>query len=324
MTPDGHLVVFVTGSTLNKQAPLSDRLYIWDAQSASIVNSQSTAVFGSASISPNGQRVAYETNNGAGKQLLVLDRTLNTNWTIASYPPSTHSLMRFSADGRFLSYVGSTAPSPVTTQIYLYDFQTQSNILLSQSYDGSGAANGSSDSADISSDGRFVAYRSAADNLVPGDTNGLPDIFLYDQLSGTTTLLTASRSDAVSGDNRSLPPVFSGDGRTVVFVSWASDLIPGDFNNLSDVFALNLYEGGQLTPFAVTVLPVDVAASGSWLSWPAVAGKSYRVQFKASLEDPTWQNVDGPISVIDGRAGFRIGSATSGSGFYRVLAYQIP
>jgi len=317
MTPDGHLVAFVTGSILNNQTTL----YLWDSQSASIVYSQVNARFGSASISPNGQRVAYETNAGALKQLVVLDRTLNTNWAIASYPPSTHSVMRFSADGRFLSYVGSPTPSSVTTQIYLYDFQTQSNILASQSYDGSGPANGNSDSADLSSDGRFVAYRSASDNLVPGDTNGLPDIFLYDQLSGTTTLLTASRSDAVSGDNRSLPPVFSGDGRTVVFVSWASNLIPGDFNNVSDVFALNLYGGGQITPFAVTVSPVDVAASESWLNWPAVAGKSYRVQFKASLKDPTWQNVDGPISILDGRAGFRIGSALTGSGFYRVLAY---
>ena len=95
----------------------------------------------------------------------------------------------------------------------------------------------------ISPDGRFVAYRSAADNLVAGDTNGVPDIFLYDRLNGTTTLLTTNRFGHGSADNRSLTPVFSADGGTLAFVSWASDLIPNDFNSSADIFALDVYNG---------------------------------------------------------------------------------
>lgn len=72
------------------------------------------------------------------------------------------------------------------------------------------------DSPDISADGRFVAYRSDAADLVPGDTNNLFDIFLYDRSTGTTTLLTASRFGSRAANSRFFSPVFSGDGQSLV------------------------------------------------------------------------------------------------------------
>src|SRR2546427_468958 len=51
---------------------------------------------------------------------------------------------------------------------------------------GGAQASGDSDSPTISADGRFVAFRSVAADLVAGDTNGCSDIFVYDRLGGTT------------------------------------------------------------------------------------------------------------------------------------------
>ena len=85
-------------------------------------------------------------------------------------------------------------------------------MLLSRSFISGGAANGASDSPDIKADGRFVAFRSSSADIVPDDVNGVPDVFLYDQLTSATTLLSASRFGNVSADNRSRTAFFSGDG----------------------------------------------------------------------------------------------------------------
>ena len=79
-------------------------------------------------------------------------------------------------------------------------------------------------------DGRFITYRSFASDLVPGDTNGVPDVFFYDRLAGSTSLLSLSAWGDYPANNRSGYPVFSGDSQTVVFQSWASDLASQDFN----------------------------------------------------------------------------------------------
>ncbi len=69
-------------------------------------------------------------------------------------------------------------------------------------------------------DGRYVAYRSFATNLLPDDTNGVPDIFLCDQLTGETTLVSVSQLGNRSANGRSLhPAAFSGDGLMRLFSS---------------------------------------------------------------------------------------------------------
>lgn len=320
MTPDGTQVAFITSSIFNQFSPLWDRLYVWDSHSSSVSYSLAGVGFQSVNISPDGQRIAYTTNNGAGgMQLSVLDRALGTNWIINAY--SSVPTAAFSADGRFLVYVAGIGLSPGDIQVYLFDLQTQTNLLVSVAYDGSGAGNDNSDSVGISPDGRFVCYRSAATNLVPGDNNGEPDVFLYDRVGGTTTLVSSSRLGGTSANNRSLNPVFSGDGRTLVFTSWASDLIAGDFNNASDVFTVDL-NAAQDAPLEVKALGGSGnSPPGNWLAWPASPGKSYRVEFKTNLTDPVWQPLSGPISIMGGQASFNDGTAGGSSRFYRVVAY---
>ena len=88
-----------------------------------------------------------------------------------------------------------------------------------------------------------------ASDLVPGDTNGVPDVFLYDRLTGTTTMLTSSRFGPWSASNRSIDLVFSADGKVLFFESAASDLLEYDFNNQLDVFACNIVSSADVPVF---------------------------------------------------------------------------
>ncbi|HMC07628.1 MAG TPA: hypothetical protein VKG89_09585, partial [Solirubrobacterales bacterium] len=99
----------------------------------------------------------------------------------------------------------------------------------------------SSDSA-VSDDGRFVAYYSAASNLVPGDTNGVDDIFVRDRLTGTTERVSVDAAGN-QGNGDSFGPALSADGRFVSFRSQASNLVPGDTNGASDDFVYDRQTG---------------------------------------------------------------------------------
>jgi Ca2+-binding RTX toxin-like protein len=91
----------------------------------------------------------------------------------------------------------------------------------------------------ISANGRFVAFRSNASNLVPGDTNNYGDIFVRDTLTNTTTRVSVDAAGN-QGNNDSYDPSISADGHRVAFDSAASNLVPGDTNNTYDVFVSDI------------------------------------------------------------------------------------
>jgi ribosomal protein L14 len=96
--------------------------------------------------------------------------------------------------------------------------------------------NGDSSSPSISADGRYVAFRSNASNLVSGDTNGnTGDIFVYDTVANTTRRVSVD-DNGTQGNSFSYSPSISADGRYVAFDSDASNLVSGDTNNTSDIF----------------------------------------------------------------------------------------
>src|SRR5262249_33147669 len=160
------------------------------------------------------------------------------------------------------------------------------DLLVSHKYNNpSIPANGNSDSPDISANGRFVAYRSTAVDILPGDTVPVPDIFLYDNQTGVTTLLTNSRFANRAADNRSRSPIFSGDGNTLFFESSASDLVEQTFNSNPNIFAHGTF---SLPPFP---LAITLDTQGPLLSWPTIPGKTYHVQFKNTLDSLSWQDL---------------------------------
>jgi Tol biopolymer transport system component len=94
----------------------------------------------------------------------------------------------------------------------------------------------------ISGDGRWVAFASSANNLVPDDTNDTTDVFLHDRQTATT-IRVSSGPEGVPGDNGSYSPSISADGRLVAFDSMAGNLVAEDTNHAEDVFVYDRQTG---------------------------------------------------------------------------------
>jgi len=109
-----------------------------------------------------------------------------------------------------IGFGAPTAPAQVVTE----------RASLSES---AGQASGDSDQVSISGDGRYVAFRSAATNLVVGDTNGVADVFVRDRWTGLVDRVSVS-SLGVEASAESMEPHISYDGRYVVFASEANNL----------------------------------------------------------------------------------------------------
>ena len=105
--------------------------------------------------------------------------------------------------------------------------------------------------ADISFDGRFVAFAANAENMVPGDTNGATDVFVRDRQAGTTTRVSVATGGA-QGTGASSEPSISADGRFVAFSSLAPNLVPGDTNGQRDVFVHDRQTGTTTRVSVVT------------------------------------------------------------------------
>jgi len=133
-------------------------------------------------------------------------------------------------------------------------------------------ANSSSNFGRISGSGRFVAYVSAADNLIVEDTNLKEDVFVRDTCAGAAGPCSPSTSRASVGpnglqaDGASTMAVLSADGRYVAFVSNASNLVPGVRATRSEVFLRDTCAGTRelCTPstIGVSVPDTGVPADG--------------------------------------------------------------
>jgi hypothetical protein len=94
-------------------------------------------------------------------------------------------------------------------------------------------------------------------------------------------------------------------------VSWASDLVPLDFNQNSDVFEFSL--------FYLNIFP-NTSGPGTLLSWPYSTGKSYRMQFKDNVNALEWQDLTGAVTNAGNKA-WLLDGTNAAQRFYRVLAY---
>jgi Tol biopolymer transport system component len=94
----------------------------------------------------------------------------------------------------------------------------------------------------ISASGRYVAFHSDRNNIVPGDSNAIGDVFVRDLTTGVTKLVSRPNgSETAIGDNYSGGPSISADGHFVAFASIARNLVDGDTNHASDVFRRALH-----------------------------------------------------------------------------------
>ncbi len=141
-----------------------------------------------------------------------------------------------------------------------------------------GQGSGDSDQVSISGDGRYVAFRSAATNLIVGDTNGVTDVFVRDRWTGLVERISVS-SLGVEATAESMEPNISYDGRFVVFASEANDLaldIPS--GSSKDIFVRDRI---QRTTRTVTMSAAGGASNGD-CHRPRVSSDGRYVTFEGS------------------------------------------
>lgn len=153
-----------------------------------------------------------------------------------------------SADGRYVVF-SSDASNLVghdtdhVSDVFVHDRKTGRTTQVSVTSAGKrakGFASGNgSNGPSISADGRYVAFQSDASNLVPHDTNNLVDIFVHDRKTDRTTRVSVA-SSGEQADGESFGVRISANGRSVAFSSLASNLVPGDTNQFTDVFVHDL------------------------------------------------------------------------------------
>ncbi len=204
-----------------------------------------------------------------------------------------------SGDGRFVVFASEasnlvTGDSNETGDVFVHDRQTGATTRVS--VDSSGVeANGSSEAASISGDGRYVAFSSYASNLVSGDTNSMIDIFVHDRQTGQTTRVSVNSSGAQANDNSSdFHVAISWDGRYVAFQSDASNLVTGDSNGVGDVFVHDR-QTGQTTRVSVASGGTEANASSSG---PNLSDDGRYVAFSSSATNLVSADTNGKADVF--------------------------
>jgi Tol biopolymer transport system component len=210
-------------------------------------------------ISADGRFVAFQSgasNFAAGdtnafEDVFVRDRLAGTTVRVSTATggaqgnQTSHS-PTISADGRFVSFVSDASnlvPGDTNgaADVFVHDVQTGTTTRVSVSSMGV-QADVDCIAASISADGRYVAFDSYATNLAPGDANGVNDVFVRDLVAGTTVRVSLPNGGG-EGDANSENPSISGDGRFVAFRSDATNLVPGDTNLSTDIFAVDTSTG---------------------------------------------------------------------------------
>lgn len=147
-----------------------------------------------------------------------------------------------STHGRYVAFV-SVASNLVTGDtnrvfdVFVRDRGAKVTQRISVATNGVGASDVSFQPA-ISAHGRFVAFSSAAPNLVAGDTNKVMDVFLRDRPTKVTQRISLA-SGGGQGNDESYQPAISAHGRYVAFASGASNLVADDTNDGYHVFVRN-------------------------------------------------------------------------------------
>lgn len=136
-------------------------------------------------------------------------------------------------DGRFVAYESRT-------NVFLWDSQTGSNLLVSVDLAGTNAASGTSYRPALTPDGTKVAFLSDASNLTTNGGNGQPQIFVRDLVTGITRLVTVNLAGQPGASMSGTIPALSPDGNKVGFWSTDGQVVAEDNNEDADVFLRDL------------------------------------------------------------------------------------
>ena len=152
------------------------------------------------------------------------------------FASTANNLVSPTNGSQYLAYV------PPKMNVFRRDRELETTTLLSVNLAGTAGGNGDSMSADLSTNGRYALFVSAASDLASGDTNNASDVFVADAVSGQILLVSVSTNGGY-GNGDSEDAVMTPDGRYVAFSSLANNLVADDTNDIADVFVRNLQSG---------------------------------------------------------------------------------
>lgn len=231
-------------------------------------------------VSAGGRYVAFNTDkrltpNASGFQLFVRDRTagttrlvsVNNNGRIDNGIAARGA--NITPDGRYVTWhsdANNLVPRDTngTEDVFVRDLLERRTERVSvNSLEQQGNDYSAANEVQISANGRFVLFGSAATNLVPNDTNTDSDLFVRDRLVGTTERVTVNSAGEEANEPTWLDSPFSisAGGRYVAFATSASNLVVGDSNG-DDVFVRDRQEQ---TTTRISLTPTgDELSSGAW------------------------------------------------------------
>ena len=275
MSADGRLVVYRSDAPnlVPHDTNRAEDIFLYDRGSGVTTRvsvdsrgRQANGASGDPAISADGRYVAFTSNasnlvrgdtnrladvfvrdlhTGRTSRVSVTARGVQARCTLA-YCESTEPVL--SANGRFVAFQSSaTNLVPHDTNrlsdVFVHDLRTGRTERVSVTSAGKQAGrdrtNNGSNAPAISATGRFVAFHSADSNLVKGDTNRVFDIFLHDRKTGRTTRVSVGARGQANAESLGAVAI-SANGRYVAFASLASNLTPGDANEITDAFVRDL------------------------------------------------------------------------------------
>ncbi len=306
LSADGRFVAFqsLASNLVAGDTNSTWDVFVYDRLSAATdcVSVDSAGVQGNStswepSISADGRFVAFQSfatnlvagDTNANPDVFVHDRQSGTTERVSvdsagAEGDSNSGGASISADGRFVafeSFATNLVAGDANGSWDVFVRDRQNGTTEAVSVDPGGAVgNSGSDEPSTSADGRFVAFRSFATNLVAGDTNGELDIFVRDRQSGTTERVSVD-SAGVEGNSRSQDPWISADGLVVAFLSLATNLVAGDSNAAPDIFVHDSSSGatecasvdsaGTLGNSASGTFGAALSADGGYVAFWSVA-----------------------------------------------------
>jgi len=258
LTPDGRFIAFLSSAaTLVTNLLIGlEHLYVRDLQSGltSLADADTNGVGSLLSsmpapcLSDDGRYIAFECpdgnlvaqDNNRSYDVFVRDLNLGATELISARAPalpcvspnglSVLSSLCSSADGRYMAFA-SDAENLVENDtngcrnVFVRDLMTGSNVLVSVASDGLTPGDNYSAEPSLSSDGRYVAFGSQADNLVPGDTNKAEDVFVRDLQVGSTRLVSVNTGGVVLETPTPIHPSSAPTDATFCSAAWQRILL---------------------------------------------------------------------------------------------------
>jgi hypothetical protein len=268
----------------------------------------------SAAISGDGKKVGFwssatnqvtDDTNGF-RDVFVRDRSTATTTRVSvgvSQANSTSEDPTLSGDGSRIAF------SSLATNLVSGGTNGESGIFLRANNVTTTATGVNPDSPSlkpaISSDGRYIAFMSLASNLVPNDTNGAQDIFVYEVATRTRVRASVASDDTQGNLDSQSPPSISDSGRYIAFWSTADNLVSGDSNGVNDVFVRDRDADGDGIfgePGAVRTVRVSVASDGSQgncsSAHPKISGNGRFVAFASCANNLVAGDTNGTTDVF--------------------------